>query len=522
MNETIDIQRLLSSPSGESGSGVAGIYFIGIGGIGMSALARYFHSLGVEVSGYDKTETPLTKELEKEGIDIHYTENVEAIPKEVSFVVYTPAVPKDHAELVYYQTNGYTVVKRSDVLGAISAGTFNICIAGTHGKTTISVMVAHLLRHSGYGCNAFLGGIAVNYNTNFWSSDNKVSVIEADEYDRSFLKLSPDIAVITSMDADHLDIYGNEMAMQDAFVAFGSKVKKGGLLIGKFGLSRLAPPPPKGGVANTKSSLTQGANENITALQNEAGAAANSPLEDEGRGRRFWTYSLQNEAADVYAANIKIEDGGYRFDVYLKGRILADCSLRVGGMHNVENAVAALAITAELEIADEKIKAALADFQGVKRRFSYVIPPKKATEGAFVQPVLIDDYAHHPEELKALLNSVRTLFPQRIVTVVFQPHLFTRTRDLATGFGQALSIADRVILLPIYPAREQPIEGVNSDMILKKVDRKNKQVLSKEDMLAWMKQHVQEIDKEFGEVIVMAGAGDIDALVEPVKEVLIG
>lgn len=483
MNETLEIRNLIDSPSGDGARDMArSVYFIGIGGIGMSAIARYFNSLGIKVSGYDKTETPLTKELVQEGISIHYTEDVDAVPKEVAFVVYTPAVPKDHAELVYYQSNGYTVVKRSDVLGAISEGTFNICIAGTHGKTTISTIVAHILRHSGYGCNAFLGGISVNYNTNFWSSDNKVSVIEADEYDRSFLKLSPDVAVITSMDADHLDIYGNESAMQDAFVQFGSKVKSGGLLIGKFGLSR---------------------------------------LKESGVDRR-WTYSLQNDAADVYAANVKIEDGGYRFDVHLKDRVLVDCSLRIGGMHNVENAVAALAIAAELEIDDEKVKAALSDFQGVKRRFTYVVPPKRFSEGTFVQPVLVDDYAHHPEELRTLLNSVRTLFPQRIVTVVFQPHLFTRTRDLATGFGLALSIADRVILLPIYPAREQPIEGVSSEMILKQVERKDKQVLSKEGLLAWMKSHVQELDKEFGEVMVMAGAGDIDALVEPVKEVLIG
>lgn len=462
------------------GEGQGGVYFIGIGGIGMSALARYFLSLGIKVSGYDKTPTPLTKELEQEGIKIHYSEEVDAIPKDPVFVVYTPAVPKDHKELVYYQTNGYTVVKRSDVLGAISKNTFNICIAGTHGKTTISTIVAHLLRHSGYGCNAFLGGISVNYGTNFWSSDNKVSVIEADEYDRSFLKLSPDVAVITSMDADHLDIYGDEKTMQDAFVEFGSKVKSGGLLIGKFGLTR---------------------------------------LKETGIERR-WTYSLQNDAAYVYASNVKIEEGGYRFDVHLRDRILTDCSLRIGGMHNVENAIAAIAVADELEIEDAKIKAALADFRGVKRRFEYVIPPKGLSGSTFIQPVLVDDYAHHPEELRALLNSVRTLFPQRIVTVVFQPHLFTRTRDLATGFGLALSIADRVILLPIYPAREKPIEGVSSEMILKNVERKDKQILSKEEFLVWMQKHVQELDKEFGEVIVMAGAGDIDALVEQVKEII--
>jgi UDP-N-acetylmuramate--alanine ligase len=478
MDAIAEIRNLIALPQNSGG----GVYFIGIGGIGMSALARYFTSLGVKVSGYDKTETPLTKELVQEGIAIHYTEDVAAIPKDVAFVVYTPAVPKDHAELVYYQTEGYTVVKRSDVLGAISERTFNICVGGTHGKTTISTMVAHLLRHSGVGCNAFLGGISVNYGTNFWSSSNNVSVIEADEYDRSFLKLSPDIGIVTAMDADHLDIYGDEKTMQDAFVQFAGKVKPQGLLIGKFGLTRLK----------------------------ESGV------------QRRWRYSLQNEAADVFASNIQIDEGGYRFDIHLKDRILTGCSLRIGGMHNVENTVAAVAVADEMKIDDQQIKAALADFKGVKRRFEYVIPPKKFSEGTFVQPVLVDDYAHHPEELRALLNSVRTLFPQRVVTVVFQPHLFSRTRDFADGFANALSIADRVILLPIYPAREMPMDGVSSDLILKNVERDNKMLLEKSDFLAWMKTHAAQLDKEFGEVIVMAGAGDIDALVEPVKKLLTG
>lgn len=481
VNVTVDIKTLINPPpTGGDGGVVASVYFIGIGGIGMSALARYFLSKGFAVSGYDKTETALTKELIKEGIAIHYTEDVEVIPKDVSLVVYTPAVPKEHAELVYYQNNGYKVVKRSDVLGAISASSFNICIGGTHGKTTITTMVAHILRHSGYGCNAFLGGIAVNYDTNFWSSTNNVCVIEADEYDRSFLKLSPDIAIITSMDADHLDIYGDEQTMQDAFIQFGSKVKKGGLLISKFGLKR---------------------------------------IKETGVERRC-TYSLQNEAADVFASDIKIEEGGYTFTINLKDTVLSNIELRIGGMHNVENAIAAIAAAHTLEIDDEKIKAALADFKGVRRRFEYIIPPKQTMEGGYVQPVLVDDYAHHPEELTALLKSVRSLFPQRVVTVIFQLHLFSRTRDFADGFAEALSIADRVILLPIYPARELPIEGVSSEMILEKIDRDDKQVLSKKEFLVWMKKHVSEIDKEFGEVIVMAGAGDIDTLVQPVKELI--
>jgi UDP-N-acetylmuramate--alanine ligase len=458
-------------------SGIKKVYFIGIGGIGMSAIARYFHSKGIEVSGYDRTQTELTKELDNEGISIHYNEDLAAIPKDVDLVVYTPAVPKEHAELVYYQEHGYKVVKRSDVLQAISAGSFNICVAGTHGKTTITTMIAHILRHSGYGCNAFLGGISVNYGTNFWSSANNVCVIEADEYDRSFLKLSPSIAIITAMDADHLDIYGDEKSMQDAFVAFGNKVREDGLLVSKFGLKRIKEVEIKNKI----------------------------------------TYSLQNDSADVFAQNIKVDEGGYIYDV--NGKIaLSNLELRIGGMHNVENSLAAMTVAGELGIDAEKIKAAVADFKGVKRRFEYIIPPVKKQEGSYVEPVLIDDYAHHPEELRALLTSVRSLFPQRIVTVVFQPHLFTRTRDLAGGFAEALSIADRVIVLPIYPARELPIEGVNSEMILRKIDKDDKMMLTEDELLNWMKKH--ELNKEFGEVMVMAGAGNIDALVRPVKDIM--
>ncbi|HYK55350.1 MAG TPA: UDP-N-acetylmuramate--L-alanine ligase [Flavisolibacter sp.] len=458
--------------------GVKTVYFIGIGGIGMSAIARYFHSKGIRVSGYDKTRTALTAKLEAEGIAIHYSEDVDAAPKDADLIVYTPAVPKAHAELVYYQNNGYKVVKRSDVLQAITSDSFNICVAGTHGKTTISTMIAHILRHTGYGCNAFLGGIAANYNTNFWSSEKDVCVVEADEYDRSFLKLNPNIAVITAMDADHLDIYGDEKSMQDAFVAFGDKVKKGGLLFSRFGLKRI---------------------KEVTADRKQ-------------------TYSLQNDAADAFATNIQIKEGGYQFDVHLPNTVLSNIDLRVGGMHNVENAVVAIAIANELEIEGEKIKEAVAAFKGVKRRFEYIIPPKKQQPGGYVQPVLIDDYAHHPEELRPLLSSVRSLFPQRVLTVVFQPHLFSRTKDFADGFAEALSLADNVILLPIYPAREVPMEGVTSQLILDKVTAQSKQILSKESLLYWMQKH--EVNKEFGEVIVIAGAGDIDALVQPVKKII--
>ena len=446
----------------------------------MSALARYFHSRGILVSGYDKTPTALTNQLEAEGIAIHFNEDINIIPKDVDLVVYTPAVPKEHKELAFYQQNNYTLLKRSEVLGALTNASFNICVAGTHGKTTVSTMIAHILRSSGYGCNAFLGGIAVNYQTNFWSSENDVCVIEADEYDRSFLQLNPDIALITSMDADHLDIYGDEASMQDAFVAFGDKVKEQGLLFSKFGLKR------------TK----------------------------EIKVARKKTYSLQNESANAFAGNIKIQDGGYVFDAHLEDKLIPAIEMSIGGMHNVENAIAAIALANELKIDPLKIAEAIAGFKGVRRRFEYSIPPVKEQEGAYVKPVLIDDYAHHPAELKALLTSVKSLFPQRVVTVIFQPHLFTRTRDFANGFAEALSIADNVVLLPIYPARELPIPGVSSEMVLEKINANEKVLVTKEGLLDWMREHVQHLNKEFGEVIVMAGAGDIDAMVMPVKNII--
>ena len=460
---------------------IKSVYFIGIGGIGMSAIARYFHARGISVSGYDKTSTELTRELEAAGIPVHYHEDVAAAPKEADFVVYTPAIPKEHAELVYYQQNGYAVVKRSDVLKVITKDSFNICVAGTHGKTTISTMVAHLLRHTGYGCTAFLGGISVNYDTNYWSTgNNNVCVVEADEYDRSFLKLSPNVAVISAMDPDHLDIYGDEQSMQDAFIAFGNQIKEGGLLISKFGLKRMK----------------------------------------EIEATNKYTYSLQNESASIYALDIKVELGGYHFTVQLPKGIISGLKLNVGGMHNVENAVAAIAIASYLEIDAEKIKEAVAAYRGVKRRFEYIIPPQEQVAGGYVQPVFIDDYAHHPEELRALLKSARHLLPQRKITVVFQPHLYTRTRDLAEGFADSLSLADEVVLLPIYPARELPIEGVGSELILDKIDREKKSIVAKEDLLVWMREHAKSINKEFGEVIITAGAGDIDTLVQPLKAII--
>jgi len=447
------------------------VYFVGIGGIGMSAIARFFHSRGVKVSGYDKTPTALTKELEASGIAIHYEDNVDLIPKDAELVVYTPAIPKDHKELGYYQQHGYKVVKRSDVLQLITESSFNVCIAGTHGKTTITTMVAHLLRDSGYGCNAFLGGISVNYGTNFWSHPNNVCVIEADEYDRSFLKLSPDIAIITSMDADHLDIYGTAEAVEQGFIDFSKRVKPGGLLIRQFGLKR----------------------------------------GKELKADKAITYSLQNESADVYATNIRMMNGSYEFDVMMKDNMLDNVKLNMGGMHNIENVVAAIAVASSLKIENAKIKAAVESFRGVKRRFEYIVKNDKI--------VYIDDYAHHPEELRALITGAKTLFRQKKCTVIFQPHLYSRTKDQADGFAEVLDLADEVILLPIYPARELPIEGVNSEMILARMKKDNKRVMTKEELVKWIKNdYVKNVNKEFGEVLVTSGAGDIDTLVEPIKQ----
>ena len=445
------------------------LYFIGIGGIGMSALARYFHTQGWKVSGYDKTATVLTKELEASGINIHYEDNVDLAPKDVRLVVYTPAIPKEHKELLFYRQHNYRVVKRSDVLQIVTESSFNICVAGTHGKTTISTMTAHLLRDSGYGCNAFLGGISVNYGTNFWSSERNVCVIEADEYDRSFLKLSPDVAVISSMDPDHLDIYGTAEAMEQAFIDFSAKVKPGGLLISKLGLKRSG----------------------------------------DLKGAKRLSYSLKDINADVYAENIRPGNGSYEFDVVLKNDRLENVILNVGGLHNIENVLAAITTASSLEIENDKIKAAVESFRGVKRRFQYIIKNENL--------VFIDDYAHHPEELRALITGAKGLFSDKRITVIFQPHLYSRTRDFADGFAAVLDGADELILLPIYPARELPIAGVNSEMIINKMANKNKRLMSKAELMDWI---TKEFKGRQDSVLITAGAGDIDGMVETIGKAL--
>lgn len=440
-------------------------YFIGIGGIGMSAIARFFHSRGVEVYGYDKTATALTKMLVEEGIAVHYVDDAANCPEDADVVVYTPAIPEDNKIIVSCRERKMNLLKRSDILQIISKGTYNICIAGTHGKTTTSTMVAHILRDTGFGCNAFLGGISSNYNTNFWSDSNPVCVIEADEYDRSFLKLYPNIISISSMDADHLDIYGTALEMENAFIQFAGNLKGGGLLMTRKGLKR----------------------------------------EGEFKAEGHITYALHDLAADIHTSSLLTDNGSYTYAVKGIGWEISGIQLNMGGMHNVENSLVAIAIAKHLGIDDDKIKNAVACFKGVKRRFEYVVK-----NDSFV---FIDDYAHHPEELRALILGAKSMFPEKKCTLVFQPHLYTRTRDLVDGFSETLDLADEVILLPIYPARELPIDGVSSNMIMERM-KGNVVMKSMDELEAYM----CEVHPE---LLVTAGAGDIDKMIEPLKKALI-
>ncbi len=444
---------------------ISKVYFLGIGGIGMSAIARYFNSKGIVVSGYDKTPTALTTALENEGISVHFNDDVAQFPNDADLVVYTPAIPASNAIFTWCKNNNIELFKRSDVLQLISKDTYNICIAGTHGKTTTSTMVAHVLRDSGYGCNAFLGGVATNYQTNFWSSSNNVAVIEADEYDRSFLKLSPNVISISAMDPDHLDIYHTAEAMEDAFVQFSGNLKTNGLLLSKKGIQR-------------ESSL---------------------------HGDLHYTYHLNDHAANIYTTGLTVSEGGYQYDVAGPGWCIDELTLNMGGLHNVENSLVAVAIAKHLGIADDLIRKALSNFLGVKRRFEYIL----RTE----EHVFIDDYAHHPEELKVLIEGAKNMFPGRKSTIIFQPHLFTRTRDLGDGFAAILSMADEVILLPIYPARELPIPGITSEWLAGKLNMDVK-VMSKDEVLEHVKQKQPAL-------LISAGAGDIDKMVESLKNCLL-
>ena len=439
------------------------VYFVGIGGIGMSALARYFAKRGVVVCGYDKTRTNLTIALEHEGILITYLDEESAVS--VSFqknhddtlVVYTPAIPKNSKILNHFIENGFSLKKRSEVLGIISEGMFCIAVAGTHGKTTTSAIIAHILTDTGFGCTAFLGGITSNYDSNVLFGKNNVVVVEADEYDRSFLTLHPDVAVITSMDADHLDIYGDESHLHESFHLFANQIKTNGKLFVKDGL-------PLYGI----------------------------------------TYSANLES-DIKASNIHVENGNFVFDFNDGYTTIQNLSLAMPGKHNVENTVAAIGVALSLGIKPKSIKKAIASFKGVKRRFE--------THVNTTEHIYIDDYAHHPEELRACFDAVRQLHPDKKLTVMFQPHLFTRTRDFADDFAKVLSSADDVILLEIYPARELPIEGINAQMLLDKITITNKELCGKDLAVA-------RIKNKNPELLLTVGAGDIDTLIESLKNTL--
>ncbi|MEI6815074.1 MAG: UDP-N-acetylmuramate--L-alanine ligase [Bacteroidota bacterium] len=445
------------------------VYFLGIGGIGMSALARYFKSQGKSIYGYDKTATSLTDELESEGMKIHFTDDLNLIPleefkvigKDLILVIYTPAIPSDNSELKYFNENHYIVKKRSEVLGEITKNQFTIAVAGTHGKTTTSSIIAHILKDSGADCTAFLGGICKNYNSNFLSSNksNAPIVVEADEYDKSFLTLHPDIAVITSMDADHLDIYGDKLQLEKNYEKFSKQIKTTGKLFIKTGL---------------------------------------------GSMKNSYSYSICNDA-DFTVTNINIINHNYVFDLDgIYGKIVG-ISLGLPGIHNVENALVAAAIAQYLRIDNNAIKRALNSFNGVKRRFDIRFKSS--------QTIYIDDYAHHPEELRSCIQSVKDLYPGKKITGIFQPHLFTRTRDFVDGFSESLSMLDELILMDIYPARELPIAGITSNIVLDKVTIKNKRILGVKEILS-------EVENKDHEIILTLGAGDIDKLINPIEEIL--
>jgi UDP-N-acetylmuramate--alanine ligase len=451
------------------------IYFLGIGGIGMSALARYFNHAGMKVSGYDKTSTELTRKLENEGIKIHYTDTGREViasndlNANETLVIITPAIPANFGEWKVLQENNFTIKKRAEILGMISESYTTIAVAGTHGKTTTSCLVAHLIYSSGKNCLAFLGGIATNYNTNlllpFNGTTAPICVVEADEYDRSFLKLSPSLSIINNMDPDHLDIYGSEEEFRKGFNDFAGKLREGGKLFYKKGL----------------------------------------PLHLNEIGN--YSFSLKEKEADIYSENVRIENGIYIFDYKNNASGINFRNLQSGipGFHNVENAIAAISVAIEVGLTEEEIRNGLKSFKGVKRRFEFIINhPKK---------IFIDDYAHHPEELRAFITSAKALYRDKKITGAFQPHLFTRTRDFVDGFAETLSLLDEVILLDIYPARELPIEGVTSKIIFDKITTK-KSRCTKEEL-------ANLVEEKNPEVFVILGAGDIDALVLPVKKVLL-
>lgn len=452
------------------------VYLVGIGGIGMSALARWYNHAGISVSGYDLAPSPLTEELTAEGISITFDDSVESIPQVVkegrdnTWIVFTPAVPTSHPQMEFFRQHGYSIRKRSEALGEITRGHFTIAVAGTHGKTTTTTLIAHILKTANKNFAAFLGGISANFGTNFLINgefnDRTIVVAEADEFDRSFLRLSPDIAVITSTDADHLDIYGDKANVLKSYGEFVGKITKGGQLI-----------------------VNEEAPESI--------------WKDMGEKLTVQTYGL--EKGKFFSTNVRINRSDFIFDYYSVQGLIEQLRLQTPGFHNVENATAAITVALNLGIDAMTIIRAVKEFKGAKRRFEYIF---KSSEAVF-----IDDYAHHPAEIEALLKSVAAMYPDKKITVIFQPHLYSRTRDFANEFAHSLDLAHEILLLNIYPAREQPIEGVTSTMILNKLKRSHKAVVSKEELL-------RRIANERKEVLITIGAGDIDRMVPVIKQTL--
>ena len=447
------------------------VYFLGIGGIGMSAIARWFKHKGMRVAGYDRTPTPLTHELIEEGMEIHFDDRIEFIPgyisKEKTLVVFTPAIPKNHREHAYLKDEGFTILKRSEVLGLLTKNYKTVAVAGTHGKTTTSSLIAHILKCAAMDMVAFLGGITTNYASNLVMhgevNPKTIVVVEADEFDRSFLRLFPEIAVVTSADADHLDIYGDHKSMLASFKDFIKQISNGGYLC---------------------------IHESVASLANEV------ELTKE-------TYGMSQ--GQFFAGNITANGGFFEFDLHGFGKKMEKIQLGVPGFHNMENAIAATLVAMKLGVDETTIRQALASFKGVKRRFEFIIKKDNL--------VYIDDYAHHPTEIEAFLKSLRSMYKGKKITVIFQPHLFTRTRDFAEGFSKSLSLADEVLLMDIYPAREEPIPGITSDMLFKDITSSVKIRCNKLDVM----QKLEDLDVE---VVATVGAGDIDTFVKPIKEML--
>jgi UDP-N-acetylmuramate--alanine ligase len=443
---------------------ISKVYFLGIGGIGMSALARYFLQQGIAVSGYDKTPSALTTQLAVEGADIHFDDGAHLFPKNPELVIYTPAIPKEQEAMAYYTANGIAMYKRSEVLQAITANYTTLAVAGTHGKTTTSSLVSHIFRNALQTTETFLGGISANYNTNYWKGNGNTLVVEADEYDRSFHRLLPTAAIITSMDADHLDIYGTVENMHEAFLIFIDKIQKGGYLFYKKGLP-----------------VVLKRNKDIT----------------------YTSYHVSDNTADIYAKDIEVKNGLFHCKASVYGKVY-EMTMATGGRYNIENALAAIGICLSQGLAIEDIVKGINSFTGVKRRFEYIVRNEKN--------IFIDDYAHHPTELHATVTAAKELYPTKKCTLVFQPHLYSRTRDFAKEFATCLSMADKTILLPIYPARELPIEGVSSEMIASTMTN-DVEVLDKAAYVEWVQHNNCEL-------LVSTGAGDIDLLNNEIKEIL--